>query len=98
VDAREATVDQVAQERLPARLVLNSRKPSELTALATRSGTLRTSPAQVRFITIHRDKIRVFALDAPSALSLRSNFCHRVLQFFRISPYKATAEFDIFTR
>ena len=34
----------------------NLRKPSELTALATSSETLRTSPAQVRFLRWRRDK------------------------------------------
>src|SRR6187200_1520773 len=36
----------------PSQMPRISRKPSELTALATRSETLRTSPAQVRFITM----------------------------------------------
>ena len=36
----------------PSQMPKISRKPSELTALATSSETLRTSPAQVRFITM----------------------------------------------
>ena len=36
----------------PSQMPRISRKPSELTALATSSETLRTSPAQVRFITM----------------------------------------------
>src|SRR5512139_687304 len=36
----------------PSQMPTISRKPSELTALATSSETLRTSPAQVRFITM----------------------------------------------
>src|SRR4029077_20886722 len=36
----------------PSQIPRISRKPSELTALATSSETLRTSPAQLRFITM----------------------------------------------
>ena len=36
----------------PSQIPRISRKPSELTALATSSETFRTSPAQLRFITI----------------------------------------------
>src|SRR4029079_8747755 len=36
----------------PSQMPRISRKPSELTALATSSETLRTSPAQVRFMTM----------------------------------------------
>ena len=58
--ALEAAIDQVAQERRPPGLVLlgtfadaqNLPKTLGLTALATSSETLRTSPAQVRFITM----------------------------------------------
>ena len=58
--AVEAAIDQMAQKCRPAGFVLfgafadaqNLRYPSELTALATSSDTLRTSPAQLRFITI----------------------------------------------
>ena len=56
----EATIDQVAQKGGPAGFVLlgtlaDTRSPgktSELTALATSSETLRTSPAHVRFMTM----------------------------------------------
>jgi hypothetical protein len=53
----------------PSQMPGISRKPSELTALATRNETLRTSPAHVRFITMpSRYDIRIYgmlAFDAP---------------------------------
>ena len=36
----------------PSQMLRISRKPSALTPIATRSETLRTSPAQVRFMTM----------------------------------------------
>src|ERR1700735_790798 len=58
--ALQAAVDQMAQKRRPAGFVLlgafadpqDLAKPSELTAEATSSETLRTSPAQLRFMTM----------------------------------------------
>jgi len=76
--ALEAAIDQVPQECRastcpPWRFAVPriSRKPSELTALATNSETLRTSPAQVRFITMPSEiQIRMLAFDAPVPPSL----------------------------